>query len=324
MGKKVFVTGEIPDAGLKLLRDKGFELDMYQKKGALPRAEFLRSLRAKAYDAVLSSLTDKIDDEVFMAAPSVKMFANYAVGFNNFDVPEAARHGVTLTNTPSDAVNESVAEHTFAMMLALMCRIVEGDHFMRDGKYAGWDATLLIGKDLKGKVLGVLGAGRIGTYVVHKAVRGFGMRVVYYDVIRNAKAETEYGAEFIATPEEVLKVADAVTLHVPLIDSTRHLINKERLATMKKTAYLVNTSRGPVIDEAALVQALKHGVIAGAALDVYENEPKLAAGLTKLPNVVLTPHIASATVAARDDMAVIAATNIIDFLEGRTPKNIVK
>lgn len=322
MSKKIYITRRIPENGLKMLRDKGYELDISSKDRPLSPKELIKALQKKPYDGVLSLLTDTIDGKVFDAARSAKIFANYAVGFNNIDVAEAKKRGITITNTPG-GLTESVAEHTFALILALTCRIVEGDSFVKKGKYSGWDPMLLLGADLIRKTLGVLGTGRIGADVVHKAVQGFKMKAVYYDVVRNEKLEQEYGAVFCATPEEVLKQADVVSIHVPLMESTKHLINAERLKMMKPTAYLVNTSRGPVIDEAALVDALKQKVIAGAGLDVFENEPKLAKGLSKLSNVILTPHIASGTITAREEMARMASDNLIAFFEGRTPRNIV-
>jgi len=321
---KVFITRKIPGDAVEKLSARGHAVVLSSKNRPLSKRELLKELARGSYDGVLCLLHDTIDKEVFDAAPSVKIYANYAVGFNNIDTEEAKRRGIAVTNTPSDAVNESVAEHTFALLLSLAHRIAEGDSFMRKGKYAGWDPNLLIGADIKGKTLGVLGAGRIGTYVIQKAVQGFGMKAVYFDVIRNERAEREYGAVFLPSVEEVLKVADAVTLHVLLNESTKHLINAERLALMKKTACIVNTSRGGVIDEQALCDALQKGVIAGVALDVYENEPKVTKELLKLPNVVLTPHIASATENARADMSRLAAQNLIDFFDGKPPANMVK
>ena len=323
MSKKIYIPRRIPENGIKMLQDKGFELDINPKNRPLSEKELIKILKKKQYDGVLSLLTDKINAAVFDAAPTVKIFANYAVGFNNIDVAEAKKRGITITNTPG-GLTESVAEHTFALILALTCRVVEGDTFVRKGKYSGWDPMLLLGVDLIGRTLGVLGTGRIGADVVHKAVRGFKMKAVYYDVVRNENLEKEYGAVFMNTPEEVLKQADVVSVHVPLMESTRHLINAERLKLMKPTAYLVNTSRGPVIDEKALVEALKKGQIAGAGLDVFEDEPKLAKGLAKLSNVVLTPHIASGTIAAREEMAHMAAENLVAFFEGKVPPNLVK
>jgi len=320
--KKVFVTREIPDTGITMLRDKGYEVTISEKNEVLSKEELVARLSKTSYDAVLCLLTDMIDGEVFDAAPQAKIFANYAVGFNNVNLDDAKRRGVVVTNTPG-VLTDSVAEHTFALIMALTSRIVEGDQFIRAGHYVGWDPLLLLGTDLKGKTLGIVGLGRIGARVAYHA-RGFDMHVVYYDVARNAEFEKSHGAEFRANLEDVLKESDVISIHVPLMDSTHHLINKERLAIMKKTAYIVNTSRGPVIDEGALVEALKNGVIRGAGLDVFEFEPKLALGLKDLPNVVLTPHIASATDFARSEMSRIAAENVIAFLEGKIPPNAVQ
>lgn len=321
--KKIYITRRIPEIGIKMLQEKGFELDINPKDRPLTQKELIKALTKKPYDGVLSLLTDTIDAKVFDAAPTTKIFANYAVGFNNIDVTEAKKRGITITNTPG-GLTESVAEHTFALILALSCRIVEGDAFIRKGKYNGWDPLLLLGTDLIGKTLGVLGTGRIGADVVRKAVAGFRMKTIYYDVVRNEALEKEFGAMFLENPDDVFRQADVISVHVPLMDSTRHLVNAERLALMKPTAYLVNTSRGPVIDEAALVSALVGKQLAGAGLDVFEFEPKLAKGLSKLPNVVLTPHIASGTRSARDEMAHMAADNLIAFFDGKTPPNIVK
>jgi len=321
--KKVYITRKLPPIAEELLRGKGYEVDVSGKDGVLTKEELITALKAKPYDAVFPLLTDTIDGEVFDAAPSAKIFANYAVGFNNIDVAAAKERGVIITNTP-DVLTDTVAEHTFAMMLSVSSRIAEGDRFMRTGKYDGWAPLMLLGADIKGKVLGILGTGRIGSRVAHMAQRGFDMKIIYYDIVRNQKLENNYGARFYESVEEVLGEADIVSIHVPLIPATRHLINKERLSMMKKSAFLVNTSRGPVVDEAALVSALKEGIIAGAALDVFENEPKTAPGLTELENVVITPHIASATFEARSKMAEVAAKNIIAVLEGGEPLNPVK
>lgn len=323
MTKKIYVTRKIPEAGLKMLRDKGYELDINQKDRLLKEKELISALKQKPYDAVLCLLTDQIGGKIFDSVPSARIFANYAVGFNNINVEEAKKRGLTITNTPG-ALTDTVAEHTIAMILSLTCRIVEGDSFTRKGKFKGWAPMHLLGTDLRGKTLGILGAGRIGSRVAHHAKNGFDMNIIYFDVKRSEEFEKEHNAKYFGTADEVLREADVVSIHVPLLDSTRHLINKERLMMMKRSAYLVNTSRGPVIDEDALVEALKTDVIRGAALDVFENEPKLAKGLAKLDNVVITPHIASATEKARNEMSVLAATNIIDFFEGKVPPNIVK
>ena len=319
---KIYITRKIPEIGIQMLKDKGYEVDINPKDRPLKEKELVSALKKKNYDAVLCLLTEQIGAKIFDSVPTAKIFANYAVGFNNIDVEEAKKRRVTITNTPG-ALTDTVAEHTMALILSLTCRIVEGDSFTRKGKFKGWAPMHLLGMDLKGKTLGILGAGRIGSRVAHHAKNGFDMNIIYFDVKRNEEFEKEHSAKYFGTADEVLKEADVISVHVPLLDSTRHLINKERLAMMKKTAYLVNTSRGPVIDEQALVEALKNGVIKGAALDVFENEPKLAKGLSKLDNAVITPHIASATEKARDEMAILAATNIIAFFEGKTPPNVV-
>lgn len=320
---KIYLTRKIPDLAEKMLREAGHEVTVSDKDGILTREELLAALRAAPYDGVLSLLTDKIDGEVFDAVPTAKIFANYAVGYDNFDREAAKARGVQLTNTPSELTSSSVAEHALALMAAVGRRVVEADQFVRDGKYVGWAPLIFMTPDLIGDTLGIIGAGRIGSRLAHHAVRGFEMKVIYYDVRRNEKLEQELGAVFKPTVEEVLGEADYVSLHVDLNPTTRHLINRERLALMKPTAVLVNTARGPVVDEAALVEALRAKKIAGAGLDVFENEPTLAPGLAELPNVVLTPHIASATTETRDDMARIAATNLIAALAGQMPPNLV-
>ncbi|MDO8521551.1 MAG: D-glycerate dehydrogenase [bacterium] len=319
----IYVTRKIPDVGLAMLREKGFTLDVSSKDGVLTKDELLAALHAKHYDGVLCLLTDTINAETFAAVPSAKIFANYAVGFNNIDVAEAKKRGVTITNTPG-ALTNTVAEHAMALILAVSARIAEGDRLMRTGTWGGWGPMQLLGTDLKGKILGILGAGRIGSRLAHHCQKGFDMNVIYYDVKQNEVFENETGARFCVTPEEVLKNADIVSVHVPLLDSTKHIINAERLKLMKKSAYLVNTSRGAVIDEVALVEALKNKIIAGAGLDVYENEPRTAPGLLECENAVLTPHIASATETTRGEMARLAAENLIAFFDGKTPPNLVQ
>ncbi|MDO8594896.1 MAG: D-glycerate dehydrogenase [bacterium] len=318
---KIYVTRKIPDIGLSMLREKGFELDISSKDRPLTQEELITELRQKPYEGVLSLLTDTIGSDVFDAVPRAKIFANYAVGFNNIDIEEAKKRGITITNTPG-ALTEAVAEHTIALMLALVRRVAESDAFTRAGKFQGWGPELFLGEEITGKKLGIIGAGRIGGRVAEIAIKGFKMLVLYHDLKHSEELEKE-GVVFRPTIEELLKEADIVSIHVPLLPATRHLINKDHLAFMKKSAYLINTSRGPIVDEAALVEALQTGVIRGAALDVFENEPALAEGLSKLSNVVLTPHTASATKSARDDMAKLAADNLIAFFEGTVPPNKV-
>ena len=319
---QVYVTRHIPEIGIDLLKSAGHEVDVSSKDGVLTPDELIAALSTKPYDAVLCLLTDTINRGVFAAVPSAKIFANYAVGFNNINLEDANAAGVTITNTPG-VLTDTVAEYTISLMCAVAKRIPEGERYLRAGKYDGWAPELLLGTDLKGKTLGILGAGRIGYEVARRAHHGFDMRIIYNDLKPLPQME-EFGAEYKTTTEDVLREADVVTVHVPLLPSTTHLMNAERLALMKPTAYLSNTSRGPVIDEAALVAALRTGTIRGAGLDVFEAEPKLAAGLVALENVVITPHIASASEGTRGKMSEIAAQNIVSFLKGEVPPNAVK
>ena len=320
--KKVYITRKIPNIGIEMLVNKGYEVDISPKNRPLEKKELIKILRKKQYDAVLTLLTDTIDAEVMDSAPTVKIYANYAIGFNNINIEEAKKRNIYVTNTPGGGADR-VAEHTWALILALSCRIVEGDSYMKKGKYKGWDPMLLHGAKLSGKTLGIIGTGHIGADVAQRGKYGFGMNIAYYDVKRNEQIEQDFGSTFYSSIDELLGIADVISLHVPLLESTKHLINAERLKLMKPTAYLINTSRGPVVDENALVHALQNGIIKGAGLDVYEYEPKLAKGLAKLSSVVLTPHIASGTEEARHEMAVLSVNNIIDAMEGRIPKNKV-
>jgi glyoxylate reductase len=320
--KSVFVTRRIPEAGIVRLREAGVDVVVSEKDGVLTHEELVAALRKRPYDAVISLLTDKISVDVLDAVPTAKIFANCAVGFDNIDVNAAHARGVVVTNTPG-VLTEAVAEHTIALMLAVARRIPEADRFTRAGKYTGWAPEMLLGMELKGKTLGLVGAGRIG-YEVARMATAFGMRIVYSDVSRNTALEETYGATYATDADDVLRQADVVSLHVPLLPTTQHLMNAERLALMKPTAYLINTSRGPIVDEVALVDALRKGAIRGAALDVFESEPALAAGLIELDNVVITPHIASATTEARDAMSMLAAENVLAVFDEHIPPNIVK
>lgn len=323
MTKQIFITRRIPERAEEMLRDAGYEVTVSEKDGVLTRDELKSALTEKNYDAIASLLTDTIDTDIISVMPqSMKIIANYAVGFNNIDVQGAHTRGIVVTNTP-DVLTATVAEHTVALLLTLASRIAEGDRFIREGKFVGWEPMLLLGTDLKGKTLGILGAGRIGCEVGRMMHNGFGMKVVYSDIKPNEGLESACSAVFYATPEDVLEQADAVSIHVPLLPTTKHLINAERLAKMKRSALLVNTSRGPVVDELALVSALKAGVIRGAALDVFEFEPQVTPELLNLPNVVVNPHLASATEETRTKMAEMVAKNIIEVLEGRTAPNAV-
>lgn len=320
---KIYITREIPEVAEHLLRDAGHIVEVSAKSDLLTHEELLAELVRAQPDAVISLLTDSMNASVFDAVPSIKIIANYAVGFNNIDIIEAKKRGIVVTNTP-DVLTDSVAEHTITLMLSIAKRIGESERFIRSGKYTGWGPMLLLGTELKGKKLGLLGAGRIGGRVAEIASKGFGMSVCYYDVRKNESIEQNAGAMYCETPDMVLKDSDFVSVHVPLLDSTKHMINAEHLALMKKSAYLINTARGPIIDEHALVEALKNNVIRGAALDVFENEPALAPGLSELENVVITPHTASASDTARNAMAEVAAKNILAVLAGNAPLNPVQ
>lgn len=319
----IYVTRHIPDIGINLLRAAGHTVDVSEKDGVLTTEEFKNAVNAKPYDAVITLLTDTVNKEIFEAVPSAKIFANYAVGYNNVSLLDAAAAGVTITNTPG-VLTDTVAEFAVSLMLAVAKRIPESDAFTRAGKYVGWAPEMFLGSDLKGKTLGILGAGRIGYEVARRAHNGFDMKIIYNDIKRLDVLEKDFGAEFKATTEEVLKEADVVSIHVPLLPSTKHLINADRLKLMKPSSYLINTSRGPVIDEVALVEALKNGTIRGAGLDVFENEPALAKGLAELSNAVITPHIASASEETRNKMSEIVARDILDFLAGEVPEHAVK
>ena len=321
---KIFVTRPIPEVGIKMLRDKGYEVLI--NEAARERAATLDELKegAKGADALLSILTDKITAEVMDAGlPTLKVIANYAAGFDNIDVAAAKQKNIMVTNTPG-VLTETVAEHTFALMMAIAHRITEADRFARAGKFTAWGPELFLGTDICHKILGIVGLGRVGSRVALHAAKGFEMKVLYYDPNPNPDFEKEFGVVFVANIDELLPQCDFVSINVPLLESTRHLINEERLKKMKPSAYLINTSRGPVVDEKALAQALKNGVIKGAALDVFEFEPEITPELKELDNVVLTPHIASATIGTRSKMAELAANNIIEALEGRTPPNLVQ
>ncbi|QQG43568.1 MAG: D-glycerate dehydrogenase [Candidatus Daviesbacteria bacterium] len=317
---KVVVTRKIPGSGIKMLQEAGFEVAVSPQDRVLARNELLNFIQGA--DGVLTQLNDKVDESFISAAgANLKVVANFAVGFDNLDLPALLSHNIVATNTP-DVLTEAVAEHTIALIFAISRRIVEADKLARS-QTLEFGPSVLLGMELNGKTLGILGLGRIGSRVaeIGKAV---GMEVAYYDVKKNSEFESKVGAIFKITPEELLAVSDIVSIHVPLLNSTKHLINAERLKMMKPTSYLINTSRGPVVDEVALTQSLKSGVIKGAALDVFENEPRLSPGLENLANVVLTPHIASATTEARSAMGELAAKNIIAVLSGQSPLTPIK
>lgn len=312
----VAVCRPIPEAGLKLLRQRCV-VKMHNGPVLSPRqlAQFI-----KGSDAILTLLTDKIDEEALAAAgPQLKIVANYAVGFDNIDLAAVAKRGLVATNTPGQ-LTDSVAEHSLALLLATSRRIVEADRFVREGQYKQWEPMLFWGQPLLGRTLGLVGSGRIGAALGQIAHRGLRMRILYHDMACCPDLEKYTGATRVGL-RELLRRSDVVSLHVPLLPSTRHLIGREELSVMKPEAILINTARGPVVDEAALTEALTEKRIFAAALDVFEREPAIAAGLKRLPNVVLTPHIASATRDAREQMSIMAARNILAVLSGKSAVN---
>ena len=317
---KIFVTRKIPGEHLEKLKEEGHEVVVSEFNRPLTGEELVE--KVKGVDAILSLLTDRIDGDLMDAAgPQLKVISNYAVGFDNIDVKGATDRGIVVVNTPSDEVNEAVAEHTWALILALARRIVESDEAVRRGGYKGWEPDIFIGVNIIGKTLGIVGLGRIGSMVARRA-KGYNMTVLYNKHDPDPEAEKELGVTF-ASLDELLAKSDFVSLHVPLTDETRHMINKETLAKMKKGSFLINTARGPIVDERSLVEALKSGHLAGVALDVFDNEPNIDPEFLAMPNTITTPHIASATLEARNKMGEQAVEAILDTLEGEKPTAIV-
>jgi glyoxylate reductase len=313
MPPRVLITRTLPQEAIALARARA-TVDLHSGPHPLPKPELVNRLKDK--DGIICLITDTIDAEVLGSAPRLKVAANVAVGYNNIDVRAATARGIVVTNTP-DVLTETTADFAWALLMAVARRVAEADQYVRAGKFTQWEMMLLIGADVHGKTLGILGFGRIGRAMARRA-RGFGMRVLYNDAVRAAAAERELGATFV-DKATVLRESDFVTLHTPLLPETRHLIGAAELKQMKRTAFLINAARGPIVNEPELVQALKEGWIAGAGLDVYEEEPKVHPGLLSLPNVVLAPHIASASSDTRIKMAILAVENCLAVLEGKTP-----
>lgn len=317
---KVVVTRQIPESGINILKQAGFDVVVSAKDGVLTRDELKEFV--KGADAILSLLTDKIDAEILEAAGlQLKIVANYAVGYDNIKVDDCKTKNVIVTNTPG-VLTETVAEHAIGLLFAVAQNIPQADKYTREGKFVGWGPMLFLGTDIRNKTIGIVGLGRIGLEMVKRLKDGFGVNFIYFDLKRNEAAEKEFGVQFVSL-EDLMKNSDFVSIHVPLTPETKHMIGDKELRLMKKTAYLINTSRGAVIDEAALVKVLHEKVIVGAGLDVYENEPKLTEGLAQLDNVTLLPHIASASIGTRSKMSEMAASNIIEVLSGKPPINPV-
>ena len=316
---KVYVTRELPERGLKIIKER-FDAEVWPEYAPPPKKTIIE--KAKDVDALATLLSDKIDAEVFDAAPKLKMIAQLAVGFDNVDVQEATKRGIYVSNTP-EVLTDTTADFAWALLMTLARRVGEADKYVRTGKWkVGWHPAMLQGRDVYGATIGIVGAGRIG-YAVAKRATGFSMKILFYDVIPRPEMEKDFGAKKVDL-DTLLKQSDFVSIHVPLMKETHHLINAEKLRLMKKTAYLINNSRGPVVDEKALYDALNEGRIAGAGLDVFEQEPApLDNPLLKLDNVVVAPHISSASYETRSKMAEMVADNLVAFFEGKKPPNLV-
>jgi glyoxylate reductase len=314
MAKSIFISNVLPPEAISLI-PKEVLIDYNDSQAPLPKRDLIDRLKNK--DGLICQIVSVIDDEVLAAVPSVKVVANVAVGYNNIDVAAAKRRGVIVTNTP-DVLTETTADFAWTLLMSTARRVLEADRYARSGQWDRWQWDLLWGVDVHGKTLGVVGFGRIGRAVARRAL-GFNMRVLYQDAVRaDAAAEQELRATQVDL-DTLLRESDFVTLHTPLLPETRHLMGERTLRLMKKSAILVNASRGPVVDEATLVRALKEGWIAGAGLDVFEEEPKIHPGLAPLTNVVLAPHIASASRDTRLAMAALAVRNCLAVLDGKPP-----
>jgi glyoxylate reductase len=301
----------------RAILDGNFQMEYWTPADRIPRAELLKRVTDK--DALVCLLTEKVDDELLAAAPGLRVAATVSVGYDNIDVAACTAHKVIATNTPG-VLDDTTADFAWTLLMAIARRVGEGEAWLRSGTWPGWDLDQLCGGDIWGKTLGVLGFGRIGRGVARRSL-GFNMRVLYSDAVRApAEVEKELHAEFVDR-DRLFRESDFVSLHVPLLPDTRHLISKDNLEKMKRTAYLVNTSRGPVVDEAALAEALENKKIAGAALDVFEFEPKVHPNLIARKDVILTPHIASASLETRTKMAVMAANNVVAYFQGKRPPN---
>jgi lactate dehydrogenase-like 2-hydroxyacid dehydrogenase len=314
---KVLATRKLFPKAQEIL-NANFEVEYWTNAERIPKDELLRRVAEK--EALVCLLTERVNDELLRAAPKLRIAANIAVGFDNIDLAECTKRGVVATNTPG-VLDETTADFAWTLLMAVARRLIEGDQLARSGKWTGWDLDQLVGTDVWGKTLGIVGFGRIGRALARRAA-GFQMKILYHDAVRAAlDVERALHAEYREL-DSLLGQADFVSVHVPLLPETRGLFNAARFSHMKPKAFFVNTSRGLVVDEAALVQALENGKIAGAALDVFENEPSIHPGLRR-PNVVLTPHIASASLETRTKMACMAAENVMALFKGQRPPNVL-
>jgi glyoxylate reductase len=311
---KVFITRELPEIAFELLRKSKITFDYYKKD--LPISRKLLLQKIKNCEALISLLTEKIDKEVIDQMPSCKIIANYAVGYNNIDITYAKKKNIIVTNTP-DVLTESTADLTIALVLACARRLIEGESLLRKGNFKGWKPKLLLGTELKDKTFGILGAGRIGSAAARRA-KAFGTKIIYVDTKKNSKLEKETGAHKVSL-QHLLKNSDILSVHLPLNIKTHHYLNYERLIQLKRNSILINTTRGEIIDEKSLIRILKQNRLMAVGLDVFENEPNLNPELLNFPNVLVLPHLGSATREARDGMAELAARNVINVLKGKPP-----
>jgi glyoxylate reductase len=318
MKPKVFLTRKLPPKAMEYL-EENTDLEMNTEDRVLTKEELIRGVKGK--QGLLCLLTDNIDAEIMEANPDLKVIANFAVGFNNINVDEATKRKIPVTNTPG-VLTETTADMAFALLFAVSRRVVEGDSFVRSKTWSGWGPLQMLGEDITGATLGLIGLGRIGKAMIKRA-QGFDMKIIYWNRTRlDEKEERELGVEY-ASFEDVLSSADFISLHVAYNQATHHLISEKEFGLMKSNAYMINTTRGPVIDEKALVKALQSRIIGGAGLDVYENEPHLEPELYELENAVLAPHLGSATIGTRTKMGMMAAENLVAALKGDIPPNIV-
>lgn len=318
MMKKVFISGKIPNLAYDML-SKHFQVTMHDDIILLTKNEIIKGLEGK--DALLSLLSDEIDKDIITSNPKLKIIANYGAGYNNIDTKTASTCGIPVTNTPIVST-DATADLTMGLIISIARRIVEGDKNTRTGNFTGWAPLYHLGVDVTGKTLGIIGMGNIGRAVARRA-KGFDMKIIYFDLYRlDPRMEEKLGVEYQEL-DDVIQNADFLTLHLAYNPSLHHLIDSKALAKMKPTSYLINAARGPLVDEAALLEALRNKAINGAALDVYEYEPNITPGLEKLDNVILCPHLGNATIETREEMAKIAAENIIAVLNGGKPLNCV-
>lgn len=315
---RVFVTRELPQEALSMI-DAVCDMRVNPHDRVLTREELKESI--KEVDGLLCLLTDTIDEDLLQVNPNLKVIANYAVGYNNIDLEACTQREILVSNTPG-VLTETTADLAWTLLMASARRVAEAERFTRAGLYKGWGPMMFLGQDIYGQTLGIVGMGRIGQALARRA-SGFAMRVLYYDVCPKSREEEEELGIVYRPLYRLLEESDFVSLHVPLLEETTHLIGPKELRQMKKSAHLINTARGPIIDEKALVEALREGEIAGAGLDVLENEPELTEGLVDLDNVTLLPHIASASIATRTKMATMAAKNLIAGLIGEEMPNLL-